>query len=98
MERGRFTARLQLYLAEIGRRREERRIAHEQGEDHPLPPEIEEGLVGGYYPEGEDQEIVLFDPNIRECLDTRWFDEVARHNEIYNQSVSTEEDPRLKDD
>jgi len=59
-----------------------------------------------------DEEIVLFEPGVRvpytpedydyepaECLDTRVFsDQIARYNEVYNQSVSTEEDPRLKVD
>lgn len=36
----------------------------------------------------QDQEIVTF-PQVRECLDTRAFsDSIARHNTIYNQSVS----------
>jgi hypothetical protein len=35
----------------------------------------------------EDQEITLWD--------SKWLDELSRHNEIYNQSVTFEEDPRL---
>ena len=43
-----------------------------------------------------EEEIVLFDPTAMECLDTKVFsDQIARSNDIYNQSVSTEEDPRL---
>jgi hypothetical protein len=49
------------------------------------------------YIEGQSEEIVLFDD--REYLDTRAFsDSVARHNMVYNESISRSEDSRLKPD
>ena len=82
-ERARFTGRLQSFLAQDARRREERRLANEAGHVVDTIP--------------IDQEIVLF-PQVRECADTRWVEEVAQTNEIYNQSISLEEDKRLNID
>ena len=88
--------RVESAIAKLSAWRQERTQSHESGEDAPelcypgevghFPQELEEGGlvgIGGEYPESVDSE---------------WLDEVARHNEIYNQSVSTQEDPRLRDD
>lgn len=96
----RVTGRIQSALAKERERREERRLSHEQGH------------VGGFYPEGREQEIVTF-PQARECFDTRSFSvtqsPVAGYltpeaklrrqlAEAYAPSVTHKEDPRLKGD
>lgn len=69
-------------MARERERREERRLSHETGH-------VDINRIP------QDQEIVLFE---RECLDTKVFsDKIARHNTIYNQSVSLdwhEADPK----
>ena len=84
--------RLESAMSKLNTWRQERTLAHDTGEDVPLPPEIEEGLVGGFSrDEIIDTELTLWESST-------WMKEAARHNEIYNQSISTQEDPRLKDD
>lgn len=103
---GSITARIQSRMDQMRVRRQERTLSHEAG--HGLPfagqPETVKALFGDY---GETAtEIDLYthpswaegdhtDTVERECADTRWITDVARHNDIYNQSVSTEEDSRL---
>lgn len=91
--------RIQSALDQMRAYRQERITSHEQGH-HPEP------MVGGFYPEGEGTEIELFDPNVRECLDTRVTDsqvvgyltpEAILRRQIYTPSISTQEDPRLRD-
>lgn len=70
----------------MDQRRLERTLAHEQGHTPEVcyPGEI------GHFPEEVEEGLVG-----GELQRDVWLDMVSRQNDVYNQSVSTEEDSRL---